>query len=241
MSLRYGVMRLQTHRLEVDPVTQLLAVITSRESSLGSSHAADLVFLRDEIPRAIDRIKQGTQRVATIVRAMKEFAHPDATEMAPADLNRATDTTLLIARSEYKYVATVDLQQEELPAVTCNVGELSQVFLNLPVNAAHALADAGRDARSGRIIIRTRLVEGWAELEFEDNGCGIPEDIMQKIYDPLFTTKEVGRGSGRGLAIARSIVLDKHAGRIGVTSTPRIGTCFTLHLPVGDAPSGDRS
>jgi signal transduction histidine kinase len=219
---------------------ELLAVVASRGSSHGTSPAVDLVFLRDEIPRSIDRIKQGTQRVATIVRAMKEFAHPDASEKIPADLNRALETTLLIARSEYKYVATVQLQLENLPAVTCNVGELSQVFLNLLVNAAHALADAGRDAESGRIVIRTKLVEDCVELQFEDNGCGIPEDIMDKIYDPFFTTKEVGRGSGQGLAIARSIVVDKHAGRISVTSTPGIGTCFKLHLPV-DTPTGDLS
>jgi signal transduction histidine kinase len=216
----------------------LLTVVPSRESSPGVGSPVDLDFLRDEIPRAIGRIKEGTQRVAIIARAMKEFAHPDANEKVPSDLNRAIETTLLIARSEYKYVATVQLQLEDLPPVTCNVGELSQVFLNLLVNAAHALADAGRDAESGRITVRTKPAEEWVELQFEDNGCGIPADIMDKIYNPFFTTKEVGRGSGQGLAIARSVVVDKHSGRISVTSTPGIGTCFTLHLPVGAPRSG---
>jgi two-component system NtrC family sensor kinase len=208
----------------------LLGIVASCEP-LGS--AADLPFLREEVPGAIKRIIEGTQRVATIVRAMKEFAHPGASDKRPADLNRAIETTLLISRNEYKYFATVQLQRGDIPEVMCNIGELCQVFLNLIVNAAHALADAGRDTDSGTITISTGVIEGWVELQFEDNGCGIPADIIDKIYDPFFTTKEVGRGSGQGLAIARSIVVDKHAGRISVESTPGMGTCFTLRLPLG--------
>src|SRR6202035_486267 len=103
---------------------------------LDADSAADLQLFREEVPRAIDRITEGAQRVATIVRAMKEFAHPDAAEKVPADLNRAIETTLLIAGSEYKYVATVHLHRGDIPEVICNVGELSQVFLNLIVNSA---------------------------------------------------------------------------------------------------------
>jgi two-component system, NtrC family, sensor kinase len=219
---------------------EMLTVIANAERPQETIPAGDLPFLLEEIPGAIDRIIEGTQRVATIVRAMKEFAHPDATEKAPADLNRAIETTLLIARSEYKYVATVQLHCGEMPEVVCNVGELGQVFLNLIVNAAHALAEAGRNADDGWIAVRTALVDGWAELQFEDNGCGIAQEIIDKIYDPFFTTKEVGRGSGQGLAIARAIVVDKHSGRISVASTPGKGTCFTLRLPLG-APAVDRS
>jgi signal transduction histidine kinase len=211
---------------------ELLAVVASDESTPHANQSDDLKFLRDEVPRAIERTIEGTERVAGIVRAMKEFSHPDATEKMPADVNRALQNTLMIARNEYKYVASVDLQCGDLPEVMCNVGELSQVFLNLIVNSAHALADAGHDADTGRIIIKTGVVEGWAQFTFEDNGCGIPRDIIDKIYDPFFTTKEVGRGTGQGLAIARSIVVDKHAGRISVDSTPGRGTCFTLQLPL---------
>ena len=219
---------------------EMLTIIANAERSPDTNPVADLPFLLVEVPSAIERIIEGTQRVAAIVRAMKEFAHPDSTEKAPADLNRAIETTLLVARNEYKYVATVQLHRGEMPEIICNVGELSQVFLNLIVNAAHALADAGRDVESGRIMIRTALVDGWAQLQFEDNGCGIPQAIIDKIYDPFFTTKEVGRGSGQGLAIARAIVVDKHSGRISVDSTPDVGTCFTLRLPVC-APAGDCS
>jgi signal transduction histidine kinase len=211
---------------------ELIAVIASAEAAVGPEFLTDMVFLRDEVPLAIERTIEGTQRVATIVRAMKDFAHPDSIQKTPADLNRAIETTLLIARNEYKYVATVDLRPELLPDVVCNVGELSQVFLNLIVNASHALADAGRDTATGRISVRTRKVEEGVELAFEDNGCGIPPDIIDKIYDPFFTTKEVGRGSGQGLAIVRAIVVDKHAGRLSVVSTPDVGTCFTVWLPV---------
>jgi signal transduction histidine kinase/DNA-binding response OmpR family regulator len=217
---------------------EMLSVIASAEQPMDTNLAPDLPFLLDEVPHAIERIMEGTERVATIVRAMKEFAHPDATEKVPADLNRAIETTLLIARSEYKYVATVQLHRGEIPAVVCNVGELSQAFLNLIVNSAHALADAGRDAETGRIIVRTALRDGRADLQFEDNGCGIAQEIIDKIYEPFFTTKEVGRGSGQGLAIARSIVVDKHAGRMSVASTPGVGTCFTLSLPVGGPAGG---
>ena len=200
-----------------------------------SEQPGDIAFLRHEVPRAIERTIEGTERVATIVRAMKEFSHPDSSEKVVADVNRALQTTLMIARNEYKYLATVDLQCGELPELMCNVGELSQVFLNLIVNSAHALADAGRDTATGKITIKTRAVDKWAEFSFEDNGIGIPQDIINKIYDPFFTTKEVGRGTGQGLAIARSIVVDKHDGRIDVESTPGVGTCFTLRLPIHGA------
>jgi signal transduction histidine kinase len=210
----------------------LLAVIDAAEPAKSAAPDSDLDFLREEVPRSVERIIEGTQLVAEIVRAMKDFAHPGAVEMTPSDINRVLETTLLIARNEYKHVATVDLQCGDIPAVSCNVAELSQVFLNLIVNAAHALADGGRDCATGRITIRTQRVGEWVEIHIEDNGCGIPEALLTKIYDPFFTTKEVGRGSGQGLAIARSIVVDKHHGRIGVLSAPTVGTCFTLRLPV---------
>jgi signal transduction histidine kinase len=216
---------------------ELLTFVVTDQAMEQSSQADEIKFLREEVPRAIERTVEGTERVATIVRAMKEFSHPDASEKMVADLNRALQNTLMIARNEYKYVATVDLQCGELPEVMCNVGELGQVFLNLIVNSAHALADAGRDTDTGRITIKTGVVEGWAEFRFEDNGCGIPQNIIDKIYDPFFTTKEVGRGTGQGLAIARSIVVDKHGGRIGVESMPGIGTCFTLRLPLSPCTS----
>jgi len=212
----------------------ILDIVKTSDAAQNSTDT-DLDFLQAEVPAAIERIVEGLQRVSAIVRAMKEFAHSGGPDKQAADLNRALKATLQIARTEYKHVATIDLRCGNIPEVLCNVGELSQAFLNLIVNAAHALADAGRDSESGWIKIRTQFVDDSVELTFEDNGCGIPEDLVAKIYDPFFTTKTIGRGSGQGLAIARSIVVDKHDGSIGVVSSPSIGTCFTLRLPVRGA------
>ena len=192
----------------------------------------DYEFLKAEVPRAFDRTLEGADRVAAIVRAMKEFAHPDANEQSPADLNHAIETTLVVARNEYKYAAALSTELGELPSVTCNIGELNQVFLNLIVNAAHAIQDAGKDSETGRIRIVTRASGETVEIVIADNGCGIPPKNLDKIFDPFFTTKEVGRGSGQGLAIARTIVVDKHQGTIDVRSQPGDGTEFVVRLPV---------
>lgn len=217
-----------------------LSTYVPADSTRADLHALeteiDLDFLRQEVPKAFERTLEGTDRVAGIVRAMKEFAHPDANEQSSADLNHAIETTLTVARNEYKYAATISTHFGELPPVVCSVGELNQVFLNLIVNAAHAIHDAGRDVATGRITIQTRLDEDDVELIFGDNGCGIAAEDLDKIFDPFFTTKEVGRGTGQGLAISRAIVVDKHAGRIDVHSEPGVGTQFIVRLPVRGRP-----
>jgi len=167
-----------------------------------------LSFIRAEVPRSFERIFDGVGRVTTIVKAMKEFAHPDSQDQSPADLNHAIETTLLVASNEYKYVAKINAEFCDLPPVVCNIGELNQVFLNLIVNAAHAIHDAGRDSETGEIRIGTALVGDSAVVRIRDNGCGIPKENLSKLYDPFFTTKEVGRGTGQGLSIAHSILVD---------------------------------
>jgi PAS domain S-box-containing protein len=205
------------------------AVIESVEKAQAT---ADLEFLRIEVPKAFDRTLQGVERVAAIVRAMKEFAHPDANEHSPADLNHAIETTLIVAHNEYKYTATVETKLTPLPEVMCNVGELNQVFLNLIVNAAHAIQESGKDATTGRITIATARSRDNVVISVTDNGCGIPDENLEKVFDPFFTTKEVGRGTGQGLAIARSIVSEKHGGSIDVHSTVGVGTRFVVRLPI---------
>jgi len=195
-------------------------------------------FLDTEIPAAFEYTQEGVERVASIVRAMNEFAHPDAKEHSPADLNHAIETTLLVARNEYRYRAHVETDLPELPPVVCNIGELNQVFLNLIVNAAHAIEAAGRDVTSGLIRIRTALAGQWVRIEFEDNGCGIPKENLERIFDPFFTTKEVGKGTGQGLAIARSIVVEKHGGRIEVESEVGRGTRMILNLRIHGRAAG---
>jgi PAS domain S-box-containing protein len=192
----------------------------------------DITFLREEIPKAFERTLDGVKRVSTIVKALKEFAHPDDHEQNVADLNHAIDTTLLVASNEYKYRAAVHTEFADLPPVMCNIGELNQVFLNLIVNAVHAIEDAGRSADSGEITIRTSVDGDAAVIRVADNGCGIAPENLSKLYDPFFTTKEVGRGTGQGLAISHSIVVDKHGGDIEVKSNPGVGTEFILRLPI---------
>jgi two-component system NtrC family sensor kinase len=207
-------------------------VSAALESIKEAEAAADLEFLRIEVPKAFERTLEGIERVASIVRAMKEFAHPDSNEHNPSNLNHAIETTLIVAHNEYKYSATIETQLGAIPEVNCNVGELNQVFLNLIVNAAQAIEDAGKDASSGRITVTTSAIRDGVIISIADNGCGIPEENLERIFDPFFTTKAVGRGTGQGLAIARSIVTEKHRGSIDVQSTVGLGTRFIIRLPV---------
>ena len=192
----------------------------------------DVAYLVEQIPLAISRALQGLSRVSAIVSAMKEFAYRDRREQSPADLNRAILSTLTVARNEYKYVAEVKTELEDLPLVTCHIGELNQVILNMVINCAHAIAEAKlTHDRPGLIAIRTRVRAMRVEIEIEDNGCGIASDALDKIFDPFYTTKEIGKGTGQGLAIARSVV-ERHAGKIEVTSRVGQGTTFLIKLPV---------
>ena len=189
-------------------------------------------FLLEEVPKALGQTLDGVERVATIVRAMKEFAHPERTEMAAADLNKALLSTLTVARNELKYVAEIDTDLGDLPLVVCNVGDLNQVFLNLLVNSAHAIADVVHRDQKGRISVRTKLEGDEVLITVVDTGAGIPENIRTRIFDPFFTTKGVGRGTGQGLAIARSVVVEHHKGSLSFESEVGKGTAFFIRLPV---------
>jgi signal transduction histidine kinase len=192
-----------------------------------------LDWLAREAPKALAGAKDGVEHVSRIVAAFKAFSHMDGDEMAPCDINRALLDTLTVAQNEYKDVADVATDLAELPAVSCFVGKLRQVFLNLVVNAAHAIVDAGRDRR-GRIRIASAVVEGSIEITVSDDGCGVPEAIRGRIFDPFFTTKGIGRGSGQGLYLARRIVMEVHGGVLGCDSVPGEGTTFTVRLPLHD-------
>jgi signal transduction histidine kinase len=182
------------------------------------------------------------ERVASIVRAMKKFAHPGCEEKTAVDINKAVETTILVARNEWKYVAELitDLDPD-LPTVHCLPGDFNQVILNVLVNAAHAIGDAVRDTTDkGRITITTRREGDHIRLSIADTGTGIPELNREKIFDPFFTTKEVGRGTGQGLAIVHDIVVEKHDGAIDVESEVGKGTTFHIRIPIG-GDTGARS
>ena len=200
--------------------------------------ATDLAYLLANVPGAATRCLEGLERVATIVRSLKEFAHPDARDKVAYDLNHALESTLAIARHEYKYVADIETELGALPPVLCHGGELNQVFLNVVVNAAHAIGDVvkGTDRR-GVIRIKTRRDGNDAVIEVTDTGGGIPLEVRDRVFEPFFTTKEVGRGTGQGLAISRSVVGDKHGGSLTFETEVGRGTTFIIRLPLGDEAS----
>jgi PAS domain S-box-containing protein len=192
---------------------------------------ADLEYLTERVPAAFARTIDGVQRVGTIVRAMREFAHPPSVELTPVDLNDIVENALIVATSEYKYIADVTRDLGELPAVVCNRGDINQVLLNLIVNAAHAIADAVGDSNErGMITIRTVQEDETVRISVADSGTGIPPAIAERIYDQFFTTKAVGRGTGQGLAITRGII-ERHDGTISFDSTEGEGTTFHIILP----------
>lgn len=198
---------------------------------------ADACYLLEEIPKAVDQTLDGVTRVSTIVSAMKEFSHPGTKEKILLDLNHAIDSTITVARNEWKYVA--DLETAFDPAllpIRCLPGELNQVILNLIVNAAHAIADVVREGgpEKGKIRVQTLSLPAWAEIRIQDTGSGIPEEIRGRIFDPFFTTKEIGKGTGQGLAIARSVIVDKHGGTIHFETEKGKGTTFIIRLPRDD-------
>jgi len=193
---------------------------------------ANLPYLLSEIPKALDSSFEGVERVSEIVAAMKEFAHPGDAERSATDLNHCIQTTLIVARNEYKLVAEIETDLGDLPPIMCRRGEINKLFLNLIVNAAHAIqAVTGKGSGRGVIAITTRHDAHHVTVTISDNGCGISQSMITRIFDPFFTTKPVGKGTGQGLAIARSIV-DNHSGQIDVESTPGQGTTFAIRLPL---------
>lgn len=197
------------------------------------SGTEELEQLIGEIPAALDDATEGIERVTSIVKALKAFGHPDQERAQPADVNEAVRQTLIVARNEYKYVADLDTDFADLPAVTCFIGELKQAFLNLVVNAADAIRDVvGDGGERGRITVRTRCVDDEVVVTISDTGGGIPAGIADRVFEPFFTTKQVGRGTGQGLALARAAVVEHHGGDLTFRSTAGQGTEFTLRLPV---------
>ncbi|MBU0595079.1 histidine kinase, partial [Candidatus Bipolaricaulota bacterium] len=195
----------------------------------------DLDFLKEEIPKAIAQSLEGVGRVAEIVRSMKEFSHPGGTEKQATDLNRAIEATITVARNEWKYVAEMAMDLDpDLPPVPCLAGDFNQVILNLIINAAHAIGDVvgENSGEKGTVTITTRQNGDWAEIRISDTGTGIPEENRSKIFDHFFTTKELGKGTGQGLAIAHAVITEKHSGTITVESEVGKGTTFIIRLPI---------
>jgi PAS domain S-box-containing protein len=220
-----------TYRSALDELGEAVPA-AQREALAAAAEAADYDYLRERGPAAFDATLDGAARVANIVRAMKSFAHPDQPGKVAADVNEALRSTLTVGSNELKYVADVVTDLAPLPPLQCHISDLNQVFLNLLINAAHAVADVvGTSGARGTISVRTLQRADEIVVAVEDTGTGIPEAIRGRIFDPFFTTKDVGRGSGQGLAISRAVV-ERHGGTLTFDTVVGKGTTFWVRLPI---------
>ena len=200
----------------------------------------DLTYLEEEIPIALEHTLKGVDRITKIVQAMKIFSHPGLSTRQPTDINKEIQKSIIITRNEWKYVARMETDLDaNLPHIPCYRAELNQVILNMIINAAHAIAEVKEDnsCRQGTIQISTYQIDNWAKIRISDTGAGIPEDIRHKIFDLFFTTKEPGKGSGQGLAISHSVIVEKHRGKLELESQVGKGTTFTISLPLEIKPA----
>jgi len=191
----------------------------------------DLDFMLQDIDSLLSDVSDGGKRVAEIVAGLRSFARADDSKADAVDLNECVDTALNLAWNEIKYKAEVDKRLEDLPRILANEGQITQVLVNLLVNAAQAIEE------QGRIEVETRALPGEIRLSVRDNGKGIPSTDVEHLFEPFFTTKEVGTGTGLGLSISHGIV-ESHGGRIDVESEPGKGARFTIVFPLQQRPAG---
>ena len=236
---------LQDASRDLEVVLELYGKLVEQCSKIDSLHGiveevkkaeeeADVEFIREEAPEAFSHAADGLVQIAKIVSAIKTFAHPGTEDRTEININEALETTITVCRNQWKYVAdlTTDFQ-EDIPPLPCFPGSLNQVMLNLIVNAAQAIEEAGEER--GTIVVKTREIGGAIEVSVSDTGCGIDPEHQGKIFDPFFTTKEVGKGTGQGLSLCYNIVHQKHSGAISFTSEMGTGTTFKVSLPLNAA------
>ena len=218
-------------------VRSLLDVIAAHEAALpqlepaqrdalaAMGRAADLDYVRDEIATLIDESIDGALRVRRIVQDLRDFSRPGSGEWCVADIHAGLESTLNVVHNELKYKADIVREYGDLPPVECLPSQLNQVFMNLLVNAAHAIPERGV------ITIHTSSDDEQVSIAISDTGTGMTPDIVRRIFDPFFTTKPVGQGTGLGLSVSHGIV-ERHRGTIDVTSEPGRGTTFRIRLPI---------
>ncbi len=227
------------HATEVESLQPLAKQIQE------TSDRVDLPFLRDEVPAAIEQTLEGAATLSRIVKAMKIFSHPGTADFQQVDLNHALESTLTVCRSEWKYCAELLTEFEpNLPKVSCLPGELNQAFLNLIVNAAHAICSKNAGTPLP-LTVRTRSNGDLVVVEIQDSGIGIPEAIRSRIFDPFFTTKGVGKGTGQGLSLCYNTIVNIHRGKLYFDSEEGVGTTFYVEIPmrqqVNVEPEGEKA
>ncbi|MEP6902264.1 MAG: response regulator, partial [Actinomycetota bacterium] len=214
-------------------------LITGVDNEIKTS---DLEYFVEEVPKAVQQSLEGISRIAKIVQSMKDFAHPGSKEKCAADLNKAIESTITVAQNEWKYVAELETNfDKSLPHVPCLLGEFNQVILNMIINASHAIAEVIGDGSNGKgkiTVSTSRVNDDWAEIRITDTGGGIPIEAQNKVFNPFFTTKEVGKGTGQGLAISYTVVVEKHKGKLNFETESGKGTTFIIQLPLTDTNSG---
>ena len=197
-------------------------------------------FLREQAPLAIEQSSSGIDQVRAIVQALKEFSHPESDEAQLMDLNHLVRTATTVTRNSWRYHTELVLELcEDLPPVQGYPQAFGQVLINLIVNATDAVEArwaAPQNGQLGKLVIRTRALPDCVELQVEDNGTGIPEAIREKVMDPFFTTKGVGKGTGQGLPLAQATIVEKHAGKFFFTSEVGRGTTFVIQVPKAEEP-----
>ncbi|NEP78699.1 MAG: hypothetical protein F6K39_11255 [Okeania sp. SIO3B3] len=217
------------------PVSEVMAV----------ADEIDLEFLQSDLPKIIDSMTMGTERIRQIVSSLKNFSRMDEAEFKTVDIHEGIDSTLMILQHRLKYrpespAINVIRDYAQLPTVDCYPGQLNQVFMNILANAIDALEEVQakrtfqeNKENPGEITIRTSVLNSeWVQVEIADNGSGMVDAVRQKIFDPFFTTKSVGKGTGIGMSISYQIIVEKHAGKLKCFSSPNEGTEFIIQLPL---------
>ena len=194
----------------------------------------DLDYLAKAIPESLASAEDGIQRIAKIVRTMKELAHPGSRDLASVDIGRLLEAAIDAAARTHRDLLDVETRFAELPPITCFRDDLSQVFINIIVNATQAMED--HPERRGMLVIESRVDGPDVVVTIGDNAGGIPEAAREKVFEAFFTTKDVGRGTGQGLAISRSIIVDRHGGTLTFETETGVGTTFAIRLPIAGPP-----
>lgn len=207
--------------------TEQTKLISEKEEEI------DLDYIIEETDQAVDGALEGLDRIAKVVRAMKEFSHPGGKEKEKADINRIIDSTVTVSSNEWKLCAEIEMNLDDtLPPVSVYSSQIKQVILNLVVNAAHAISAKNADTK-GTITISSSAEDGKIRVAVKDSGIGVAEENMAKIFEPFFTTKPVGKGTGQGLALVHSVIVDGHGGSVSVNSTLSQGSEFVFTIPMG--------
>ena len=246
---------LETSFADLDPLLKAYSLLlvaaeagTVTPALLAATHSAQEAAAQDylllEIPKCIRETLDGVKRTSKIVQAMKTFSHPGCAEKTLVDLREAVESTLTISRSEWRHVAEVVTDfAPDLPPVPLFAAEFNQALLNLIINATPAIADVvGHDGlHKGTLTVSVHLVGEWAEVRVRDTGTGIPEAAQTRIFDPFFTTKPLGKGTGQGLPIARSVIVEKHGGSLEFETVIGQGTVFIIRVPIHPAGAAPES